>query len=62
VALFGHEPQLSELLSRLLGVEDAARVTFKKGGAALLDVQGEPRRGGTLLWFLPPRILRELGG
>jgi phosphohistidine phosphatase len=62
VAVVGHEPGLSALLARLLDTEDPDRVTFKKGGAALVELPGEPAEGGTLLWYLPPRVLRELGG
>jgi len=58
IALVGHEPHLSGFLARLLGATDAAAVTFRKGGAALVDVPGEgkPR----LLWFLPPRVFRRM--
>jgi phosphohistidine phosphatase len=62
VAVVGHEPQVSELLARLLGTEKADRLTFRKGGAAMVDVPGPLGEGGHLLWYLTPRILRELGG
>lgn len=61
VAVVGHEPQVSELLGRLLGTNKADRLTFRKGGAALVDVPGPLAEGGRLLWYLTPRILRELG-
>jgi len=61
VALFGHEPDVSELLARILGTSHAGRLEFKKGGAALVRLGGRLEGGGTLLWFLPPRVLRELG-
>jgi phosphohistidine phosphatase len=60
VALVGHEPQLSEMVARLLGGADAERLVFKKGGAALLNVPGRLEEGGALLFFLPPRVLRML--
>ncbi|PYQ11398.1 MAG: phosphohistidine phosphatase SixA [Acidobacteria bacterium] len=60
VAIVGHEPDLSALLGRLLGGAHAERLTFKKGGAALLDVPGSLAEGGTLVWYAPPRILRRL--
>jgi len=60
VAIVGHEPDLSALLGRLLGTPHAERLTFKKGGAALSEVPGRLNEGGTLLWYLPPRILRRL--
>src|SRR5262245_43457788 len=59
VALVGHEPDLSELLARLLGTAHADRVAFRKGGAALLEVPGPLQEGGSLVWFLAPRILRS---
>lgn len=62
VAVVGHEPGLSALLARLLETEDADRLTFKKGGAALVELGARPEDGGTLLWYLPPRVLRELAG
>jgi phosphohistidine phosphatase len=60
VAVVGHEPDLSELLARLLGTPHADRLTFRKGGAALVNVPGPLQEGGTLVWFLTPRLLRTL--
>ena len=61
VAVVGHEPQMSELLARLLGTNKADRLTLRKGGAAMVDVAGPVAEGGHLLWYVTPRILRELG-
>jgi len=61
VAIFGHEPWVSELLARLLGTSQDERLTFKKGGAALVDVPGRLAEGGSLVWYLPPKLLRKLG-
>jgi phosphohistidine phosphatase SixA len=55
VAVVGHEPHVSELLARLVGSRNDDRLTFKKGGAALVDVPGRLAEGGELVWFLPPR-------
>jgi phosphohistidine phosphatase len=60
VAVVGHEPHVSELLARLLGSHHDDRLTFKKGGAALVDVPGPLAEGGELVWFLPPKVLRKL--
>jgi phosphohistidine phosphatase len=60
VAVVGHEPWVSELLARLLGSRHDDRLTFKKGGAALVDVPGRLAEGGSLAWFLPPKVLRRL--
>jgi phosphohistidine phosphatase len=60
VAVVGHEPWVSELLARLLGTRHDARLEFKKGGAALVDVPGRLAGGGSLVFYLPPRVLRRL--
>lgn len=60
VAVVGHEPWVSALLARLLGTRHDDRLTFKKGGAALVDVPGRLAEGGSLAWFLPPKVLRRL--
>lgn len=60
VAVVGHEPYLSSLLARLLGTSRDDRLTFRKGGAALIDLAGRLGDGGRLVWYLPPRILRLL--
>ena len=60
VAVVGHEPWVSELLARLLGSGQEERLTFKKGGAALVEVPGRLSGGGQLAWFLPPKVLRKL--
>ncbi len=61
VGVVGHEPYLSALLARLVGDADAGRLAFKKGGAALVDVPGALAAGGSLLFFLPPKVLEKLG-
>jgi phosphohistidine phosphatase len=61
VALVGHEPHLSGLLAELLGSRAAERLTFRKGGAALVEVPGDLTEGGNLVWFLTPKLLRALG-
>jgi phosphohistidine phosphatase len=61
VAVVGHEPDVSELLAALLGSKDAAAFTFKKGGAAAVEVPGPLGQGGALIWAMPPRLLRRLG-
>jgi phosphohistidine phosphatase len=61
IALVGHEPTLSRLLARLVGSPHAERLTFRKGGAALVDLAAAPADGGRLIWHLRPRILRLIG-
>ncbi len=61
VALVGHEPHLSALLALVLGTTHDERLTFRKGGAALVNLPGKLAEGGELVWYLPPKILRGLG-
>lgn len=60
VALVGHEPGISELLAHVVeGTPE--RCPFKKGGAALIAMEDGSSGRGQLVWFLPPRLLRQLG-
>lgn len=61
VALVGHEPHLSGVLAELLRSRAAERLTFRKGGAALVEVPAGLHEGGSLVWFLTPKLLRALG-
>jgi phosphohistidine phosphatase len=60
VALVGHEPDLGELAAALIGAQRA--LPFRKGGICRIDVD---RVGtsttGSLIWFLPPKVLRKAG-
>ena len=61
VVLVGHEPHLSMLLSSALGGVARLKIVFKKGGAACVEFGGTVEPGAaTLLWMLPPRMLRAL--
>ena len=61
LALVGHEPDLGVLAGRLVGRETGA-LPLKKAGACRIDIAGTVRGGaGTLEWFLPPRVLRQVG-
>jgi phosphohistidine phosphatase len=60
VAAVGHEPHMSALLARLLGGGEQARLEFRKGGAAMVEVTGAPHEGGRLEWYIRPRVLRAL--
>lgn len=63
VALIGHEPALSTLLSACIaGSVSDLRVVLKKGGIVLIEFPDEVRAGsGVLLALLPPRALRRMG-
>ena len=62
IVLVGHEPNLSNLLSAALaGSRASLKIEFKKGGAAALRFPGAIGPGrATLLWMLPPGVLRSL--
>jgi phosphohistidine phosphatase len=62
IALVGHEPTLHQLVALLLaGPESTAEVSFKKGGAACVEiVDGLHAGGGRLRWLVPPKLLRML--
>jgi phosphohistidine phosphatase len=60
IALVGHEPGLGELAAHLLGARRP--LAFKKGGVCRIDVGAlSARRVGDLVWFVTPKMLRELG-
>ncbi len=58
VMLVGHEPNCSELASYLLGSTGEIGIDFKKGAACFIQATHPIASAGTLLWHLPPRILR----
>jgi phosphohistidine phosphatase len=59
VALVGHEPDLGELAAHLIGAGRA--LAFKKGGICRIDVGSlSARRAASLVWFVPPSLLRQL--
>jgi phosphohistidine phosphatase len=62
VAIVGHEPSLSELVSYLLtGDEEAVELDFKKGAAVFLNLPGRPAAGDAMLtWILTPGLARSL--
>ncbi len=61
VAAVGHEPHLGDLAAWLLAADAASFYPFKKGGACLLSMDGSPGPGSaTLVWALPPRVLRRV--
>ena len=59
VAIVGHEPDLSTLGQHVLGAPHPVLV-LKKGGAFLLDLDGNGE--ARFEWLATPRMLREAGG
>jgi phosphohistidine phosphatase len=63
VAVVGHEPQLSKLVTYLVTGTEGSAVEMKKGGACLIEFDGAPKVGaGVLKWAISPGILRDLAG
>jgi phosphohistidine phosphatase SixA len=62
VVLVGHEPNLGNFLAAALaGERMRLKIDFKKGGAACVEFARRLEPGqATLLWMLPPRVLRAL--
>ena len=61
VAAVGHEPYLSEWTAEWLGASSSEALAFKKGGAALIEFEdGVAERAGRLIFFLPPKVLKDL--
>jgi phosphohistidine phosphatase len=61
VALVGHEPGLSRLISVLLSGDPTLPITLKKGGVCCLSVDKlEYGRCATLEWLLAPAQLTEM--
>lgn len=60
----GHEPNLSLVLAHLVlgGVAGETFAGLKKAGAACVETEDPGATPGDLLWLVPPRVLRRLGG
>ncbi|HUQ18356.1 MAG TPA: phosphohistidine phosphatase SixA [Gemmatimonadaceae bacterium] len=58
VAIVGHEPHLSALVTWLVSGNRQSRIELKKGGACLIEFDaGAKHDSGTLAWLLTPRQL-----
>ena len=63
LAIVGHEPYLSTLVSLLTAGGSPVEMTFKKGGVCHLSTDDmHHTRKATLEWLMPPGILVEIGG
>jgi len=61
LALVGHEPMLSSLISRLTTGNTDMRLNLKKGGVAYLSTDNLYKEGrATLEWLLTPGLMVEL--
>lgn len=60
IFVVGHNPDLSVLAARSIGVRSEA-ISLKKGGMALVEFAERPALGkGTLGWFLQPEEMKSL--
>ena len=58
LALVGHEPNIGELAGQLIGAR--LPIPFKKGAICRIDFDVlPPKTPGRLVWFVPPRLLRQ---
>jgi phosphohistidine phosphatase len=58
VMLVGHNPSMSDFLSRTISTGgSAAHIDLKKGAVAKIEISG---RQGTLDWLVTPKIARTL--
>ena len=61
-AVVGHEPHLGALVTWLMTGLPESRVQLKKGGACLLEFEGQPGPGsGVMKWLLTAGQLRDIG-
>jgi phosphohistidine phosphatase len=59
LAVVGHEPDLGLLAAYLIGAEYP--LVFRKGGVCRIDVTARgAKTRGSLIWFMTPKVLREL--
>ena len=62
VAIVGHEPHLGQLVTWLMTGLQESRVELKKGGACLLEFEGQPGPGsGMMKWLMTAGQLRTRG-
>ena len=60
LAVVGHEPHLSALLSWLVTGDDSGGSSYELKKGAVAQLEGDPGPGGMrLLSILPPRVLRR---
>ena|SRR5262245_23739695 len=63
ILLVGHEPDMSNLAAKLVGLPADRAIPFGRGSIARIDVDGlPPRQAGRLVWLLTSRLTGELAG
>jgi phosphohistidine phosphatase len=58
--IFGHAPQLDDVIASALGSKHHI-TSLKKAGVALLELKRVSPPNGQLLWLAPPKLLRRRG-
>jgi phosphohistidine phosphatase len=63
VVAVGHEPHLGMLVTWLMTGARESHVSLEKGGACMLEVEGQPgARSATLSWCMTPNVMEKLAG
>ena len=58
--VFGHAPQLDDILAAALGSKHHI-TSLKKAGVALIELKRVSPPNGQLVWLAPPKLLRRAG-
>ena len=58
--IFGHAPQLDDVISTALGLKHHI-TSLKKAGVALIELKRVSPPSGQLLWLATPKLLRRTG-
>jgi len=58
--VFGHAPQLDDLIAIALGSKHHI-TSLKKAGVALIELKRVSPPSGQLIWLAPPKLLRRAG-
>lgn len=58
--VFGHAPQLDDLIATALGSKHHI-ASLKKAGVALIEMKRVSPPSGQLLWLAPPKLLKRAG-
>ena len=58
--IFGHAPQLDDLIASALGSKHHI-TSLKKAGVALIELKRVSPPNGQLVWLAPPKLLRRAG-
>lgn len=60
IFLFGHAPQLDDMIATALGAKHHL-TSLKKAGVALLELKRVSPPSAQIVWLAPPKLLRKAG-